>query len=121
MFKKFEIQGVHTVVDDKLRSYVTRKLGNLDRYVARNYRSSAHMEVYLKENKKRGDNHCVCEVTLHLPKQNIIIKESSVNMYATVDIVSVKLKKQLQKYKEMHGTGKTRRHLFARLRRKSVI
>ena len=121
MFKKFEIQGVHTVVDDELRTYVTRKLGNLDRYGARKYRPAAHLEVHLKENKKKGDNHCICEVTLHLPKQNIIIKESSINMYATVDIVSVKLKKQIQKYKELHGTGKTSRHLFARLRRKSEI
>lgn len=119
MFAKYEIQGVHTVVNDKLRSYVNKKIGNLDRYVARNYRAAAHLEVHLKENKKKGNNHCVCEVTLHLPKQNIIIKESSVNMYATVDIVAAKLKKQLQKYKELHGTGKTRRHLFARIKQRA--
>jgi ribosomal subunit interface protein len=83
MFAKFEIQGVHTVLDDKLRAYVTKKIGNLDRYVARNYRPSAHLEVHLKETKRKGDNHCICEVNLHLPKQNIVIKESSVNMYAT--------------------------------------
>jgi putative sigma-54 modulation protein len=120
MFKKFEIQGVHTVVDDKLRTYVTKKLGNLDRYVSKHNRESAHLEVHLKENKKKGDNHCLCEVTLHLPKQTIVIKESSVNMYATVDIVTVKLKQQIQKYKDLHCNGKTKRHIFARFSRKNA-
>ena len=52
MIQRFEIQGEHTVVDDSLRKYVTRKLGGLDRYIPRNERQSAHAEVHLKENKK---------------------------------------------------------------------
>ncbi len=119
MIKKFEIQGVHADVDDKLRAYVTRKIGGLDKYLSRHSRESAHAEVHLKETKRTKTNdHCHCEVTLYLPHQTIIVKESALNMYAAVDIVEAKLKLQLKKYKDLHENGKTRRHLFARLRHK---
>jgi ribosome-associated translation inhibitor RaiA len=60
-------------------------------------------------------------VTLHLPHQNIVIKESALNMYAAVDIVEAKLKQQLQKYKDTHYNGKGRRHLFARFMRQNAF
>jgi ribosomal subunit interface protein len=116
MIKKFEIQGVHTGVDDKLRVYVNKKIGGLDRYISRHSRASAHAEVLLKEAKAKQNDRCTCEVVLRLPHQTIIVKESALNMYAAVDIVEAKLKQQIQKYKDLHGSGKTQRHLFARFR-----
>jgi ribosomal subunit interface protein len=120
MLQRFEIQGVHAEVDPRLRAHVEKKIGGLDRYIARHNRDSAHMEVHLKETKKKGNDQCRCEVTLHLPHQTIIVKESAINMYAAVDIAEAKLKQQLQKYKDLHGSGKTHRHLFGRLRRRST-
>ncbi|MEK7059491.1 MAG: ribosome-associated translation inhibitor RaiA [Patescibacteria group bacterium] len=119
MIQKFEIRGVHTVVDDKLRAYVNKKIGGLDRYISRHNRESAHGDVHLKEGKTKNNNHFICEVTLHLPHQTIVVKESALNMYAAVDIVEAKLKQQLQKYKDLHGSGKAHRHLFARFRRRT--
>ena len=98
---------------------MNKKIGGLDRYISRHNRDSAHMEVHLKDTPKKGNDHCRCEVTLYLPHQTIIVKESAVNMYAAVDIVETKLKQQLQKYKDLHSNGKTRRHLIARFRRKN--
>ena len=121
MLQKFEIQGVHTTIDDKLQAYVTRKIGGLDRYISRHSRASAHGEVHLKEGKTKNHNHRTCEVTLHLPHQVIVIKESALNMYAAVDIVEAKLKVQLRKYKDLHGNGKTHRHMFARFNRKTAM
>lgn len=118
MLKKFEIHGVHAKVDDQLKAYVTKKIGGLDRYISRHSRESAHADVHLKEAKaKQKNNRFTCEVTLHLPHQVIVIKESALNMYAAVDIVEAKLKQQLQKYKDLHGSGKLHRHLMARFRR----
>lgn len=120
MLQKFEIQGEHTVLDDSLKKYVTKKIGGLDRYVPRNARESAHAEVHLKEDKKKKDNnHCTCEVVLHLPKQTIVINEHALNMYAAIDIVEAKLRLQIQKYKDKHHNGKMHRHVFSRLRRQS--
>lgn len=120
MLKKFEIQGVHTLVDDRLKAHVTKKIGGLDRYISRHNRDSAHIEVHLKQIKNKGGNQYQCEVTLYLPHQTIVVKENAVNMYAAVDITEAKLKQQLQKYKDLHGNGKTHRHLFARFRRKTA-
>ena len=118
MFQKFEINAVHADVDDKLRAYVTKKIGGLDRYISKHSRQSAHGEVHLKEGKGKNNNRFSCEVTLFLPHQTIIVKESAVNMYAAVDITEVKLKQQLQKYKDKHHSGKMHRHLIGRLKRK---
>lgn len=120
MFKRFEINAVHAKVDDRLKKYVQRKIGNLDKYVSRHARESAHAEVHLKDVKTKDKKHAVCEVTLHLPHKNIVVKESALNMYAAVDIVEAKLKQQLQKYKDTHANGKLHRRLMGRFRRKNV-
>jgi len=119
MLQKFEIKGVHYVVDDSLRKYVNKKIGGLDKYISKHSRMSAHGEVFLSETQAKNKINSQCEVVLELPKQQIIIKESALNMYAAIDIVEAKLKLQLKKYKEIHETGKTQRRLFARLRRKN--
>lgn len=119
MLKRFEINGVHTVVDSKLKAYVTKKIGGLDRYLSRHSRISAHGEVILREGEgksKQADRY-TCEVVLRLPHQTIVIKENAPNMYAAVDIVEAKLKQQLQKYKDRHASGKLHRRLAARFRR----
>jgi putative sigma-54 modulation protein len=120
MLQKFEVNGVHATVDARLRNYVNRKIGGLDRYISRHSRNSAHAEVHLKEAKSKDKNRFVCEVTMHLPHQTIVIKEKALNMYAAVDIVEAKLKQQLQKYKDLHGSGKFHRHLTARFRRRAI-
>lgn len=117
MIQKFEVSGVHLAVDDDLRKYVTRKIGNLDKYLARASRPSAHAEVFLKESKSKDKQNATCEVNMHLPHGVISVHETTINLYAAIDIVEAKLKHQLQKYKELHSSGKLRRKLFARVSR----
>ena len=83
-------------------------------------RRSAHAEVQLKEGKATAKNNCTCEVTMHLPHETIVVKESTINMYAAIDIVETKLKQQLQKYKDLHQGGKMHRRLVARMRSQSI-
>lgn len=120
MLKKFEIRGVHATIDDNLRKYVTKKIGRLDKYMSRASRASAHMEVYLKEATVKDKSQSTCEVNLHLPHDTINVKESTINMYAAVDIVEAKLRQQLRKYKDLHNGGKMHRRLFARFSRQSI-
>jgi ribosomal subunit interface protein len=119
MLKKFEVQGAHS--NQKLKNYVNKKIGGLDRYMSRHHRESAHAEVHLKESKAKDQNKACIEVTLYLPQQTIIVKEKALNMYAAVDIAETKLKQQLKKYKDTHGNGKLHRHLFARFSRKHPL
>jgi putative sigma-54 modulation protein len=111
MIKKMEIEGIHTEVSEDLRKYVTRKIGKLDKYMPRHARESAHAEVKLKEVTSKKKNQYTCEVILHLPHENIMTKETTLNIFAAVDIVETKLKNQLKKYKEKHSIlrGHTRR------------
>lgn len=116
-----EINGVHTKVDDKLRKYIVKKIGGLDKYLPRHARGSAHAVIRLKEGKAKDKKVCSCEVVLHVPIENIAVHEATVNMYAAVDIAEEKLKHALRKYKDTHGTPRLHRRLINRFRRKSAL
>jgi ribosomal subunit interface protein len=114
MLQKFEISGIHTEVGSNLHKYITKKLGRVDKYLSRHIRESAHLEVRLKEGKQGGKKMCTCDAVLHLPQETIKISESTINMFAAVDIVQAKLKQQIEKYKELHSDARRHRRLFSR-------
>lgn len=116
MIAKMEISGIHAEVDADLHKYVEKKIGHLDRFIARRARESAHAEVKLKEQMIKAKKECTCEVILHLPHDTITTKETTINMYAAVDIVETKLKNQLKKYKEKHANRRLHRRVLGKLR-----
>lgn len=118
MIAKLEVSGVHTTVGPELQKYVTKKIGRLDRYMPRYARSSAHAEVLIKESKIKQRKQHTCEVIMYLPKETLTIKETTLNPFAAVDIVEAKIKNQLKKYKETHGSMRIHRRVLAKLRRK---
>lgn len=120
MINRLDINQVHTTADEALQKYLRRKIGHLDRYLPRHARESAHAEIKLKESKAKDKKGSTCEVTLHLPHEVINVSETTVNMYAAIDIVEMKLRQRIVKYKELHATGTLRRRLAMRFRRKTV-
>jgi putative sigma-54 modulation protein len=121
MIKKFEIDGVHMDVGNDLKRYVTKKIGKLDKYIPRHARESAHVDVKLKEGKAKNKEQRTCEVILRLPHETIIVSETTINMFAAVDIVEEKLKNRLHKYKAKNGNPKLRQRLMSRLKRRSML
>ena len=117
MIKRLEIQGVHMHIDPKLFAYATKKIGKLDHYISKHARESVHAEVILKEEVLKTKKNCICEVIVHLPNGTVTTKESTINMFAAIDIAEAKLKNQLKKYKELHGNPRLHRRLIAQLRR----
>ena len=117
MIERLEIAGVHMTVDEDLEKYARRKIGQLDRYSPRGARKSLHAEVKLKEGKAKDKRHCTCEVIMHLPHETLTTSESTINMFAAIDIVETKLKIQLKKYKDTHANPKIYRRMVTRLRR----
>ncbi|HEX7963448.1 MAG TPA: ribosome-associated translation inhibitor RaiA [Candidatus Saccharimonadales bacterium] len=117
MVQKLEISGVHMTVGDELRKYVLRKIGKLDKYIPKHARESVHAEVKLEERNHRGKQERICEVIIHMPKETIMLKETTINIYAAIDIVEEKLKLRLRKYKELHDVPHLRQRLAARFRR----
>ena len=120
MINKLEINGVHTEVTDDLKKYVQKKIGRLDVYMPVAARESAHAEVKLKERKIKQRVECTCEVVLYLPQETINTKETTVNLFAAVDVVEEKLKNQIKKYKQTHGTGQLKHRILAKFKRSSA-
>jgi ribosome-associated translation inhibitor RaiA len=58
---------------------------------------------------------------MHLPNEVFTVSETTINIFAAVDIVEEKLKKLLHKYKETHANPKLRQRLMARLKRQSMF
>ena len=95
---KCDIKAQKYEVSDELKKYTLHKLGRLDRFLPRHARKSAHLEVVLLERQTKSDRY-ECEAILTLPKDRLTAKESTLNMFAAVDIVEAKLKNQVLKYK----------------------
>lgn len=120
MIERLDVHFIHAEPDEKLQKYVEKKLGKLDHYLPRAARGSAHAEVLLKTGKAgkvRDGRDCCAEVTLHLPHEVINVSEPSMNMFTAIDIVELKLKQQIKKYKETHHGGTRLRRLATRLAR----
>ena len=112
MIQKIEINGVHLEVGDDLHKYAFKKIGHLDRYISPKARPSLHAEIKLKESKTKEPGGRTCEVILHLPHETITTSETTINIYAAIDIVEEKLKTQLKRYKDRHAAPRLHRRLL---------
>ncbi len=112
MIQRLQISGVHMHVGDRLQKYVVRKIGRLDRFLAKQQRADLLVEVRLQEGKQDR----TCHVIIHLPQATVTAEETTINMFAAVDIVETKLRIALKKYKELHGNPRLRQRLIAKLK-----
>jgi ribosomal subunit interface protein len=116
MIKQLEIAGVHMQVGEDLRRYAAKKIGRLDRYIPKDCRESVRIEIKLKEGKAKDKKECTCEVIIRLPQETLTVAESTINIFAAVDIVETKLHHQLKRYKELHVNPRLHRRVLARLK-----
>lgn len=117
MIERLEITGVHMEIPKKLHEYAIKKIGRLDRYAPRAARPAAHAEIFLKERQLKARKECTCEVVLRLPGETLTAKETTVNIYAAIDIVEAKLRNRVKKYKETHDAAGITRRLLGRMKR----
>lgn len=96
MIERIEIVGKQLTITEDMKKYVEKKIGKLDKLMAKNARESVHAEVILHE-EKTGANKFMCEVVLHMPHETIAVKESTINIFAAIDIVEKKLINRLKK------------------------
>jgi len=118
MIERLQISGIHIKVEDDLHKYINKKIGKLDQYLPKHARLSTHGEVRLRAFRTKNRKLASCEVVLHLPHDVIIIKETTLNMFAAVDIVEAKLKNQLKKYKGLHSRDRIHHRVLARVLRR---
>lgn len=92
---KFIIHGKHVEVTDALREYVEEKLGKLKKFSR--HILEMNVELSIAKNPRIKNNQQVT-VTTSVNGLMLRAEESSVNMYAAIDLVADKLERQLKKY-----------------------
>lgn len=100
MIASIDITGVKYTVGDQARKYVMRRVARLDRYLPRHARKSVTADVKLKQVNGSHGNKYEAEIILNVPDKRLTAKDSTVNMFAAIDIVEAKLANQLRRYKQ---------------------
>ena len=100
MIASIDITGVKYIAGDQVQKYVMRKIAKLDRYLPRHARKSVTADVKLRQVNRDHGNKYEAEVIINVPDKRLTAKDSTVNMFAAIDIVEAKLINQMRKYKD---------------------
>lgn len=119
MIASIDITGVKYNAGDQVQKYVLKRIAKLDRYLPRHARRSVTADVKLKQVNRDHGNKYEAEVILNVPDKRLTAKDSTVNMFAAIDIVEAKLINQLRKYKEASVAHVGNRKLLGRTKRRS--
>jgi putative sigma-54 modulation protein len=91
------IKGSNMKITDALRQYVQDKIGRTTKYFDRI--QSAEVELTCQDHKSAEESQRV-QVTMNANGTIFRCEESSISMYASIDIVAEKLERQLKRYKK---------------------
>jgi putative sigma-54 modulation protein len=107
--------GVHAKLTLEEEDYITKKIGQLDKFIPKRARESAKAEVKIKQEKSKDQANFTCEVVMHLPQDSITVHEKAKTVFASIDLVEDKLKRQLRKYKQKHAGARLHRRLVSKI------
>ncbi len=93
---KLSIQVHNVKLTDWLEAYVEKKIGRLERYLPE--ANEARVELREEKTRSAGDR-AVAQVTLRMPRITLRAEERSGDMFASIDAVSDKLERRIQRYK----------------------
>ncbi len=102
---KLLIQGNNIAVTDAIHDYVQQKLEKAVKHF-QNMTTKVDVHLSVARNSRINNKH-KAEVTVYANKTVIRAQENSENLYASIDMVSDKIARQLRKYKEKQLDKKT--------------
>lgn len=91
---KYNVRGENVEVTGAIRSYIEKRLSKLEKFFKDDTTSIAHVNL-----KVYPDKTSKVEVTIPLPYLVLRAEETSPDMYASVDLVTDKLERQIRKFK----------------------
>ncbi len=98
------IQGKNIEVTDRLREYVEKKVGKLDRYLPTI--TEARMELSVEGTKSAKDRQ-VAQLTLRSKGTLLRAEERTADMFASIDAIVDKMYRQIVRYKgKRYGRGR---------------
>ena len=98
---KIKVQSIHFDADQKLVTYVQRKMDKLETFFDR----MVDGEVFLRLNNEGADNKTV-EIKLNLPGNQLFAKEQARTFEAATEQATEALKNQLKKFKTKLKNGR---------------
>lgn len=90
------LKGKNFVISDRIREYVEKKIGKLDRYLPTI--DEARVEITQEKTKSAKDRNIV-QVTLRANGTILRAEDRSEAIYASIDAVSNKIHRQIVRYK----------------------
>lgn len=102
------VKGKNIEVTDALRKYAEEKIGRVEKHF--DHIIKAEIELIVEKNPSIADNQTV-GVALFTKGPVVRAKESSKDMYASIDMVTGKLERQVEKYKGKTYSSKTQNNL----------
>jgi len=94
---RLQVKGRHVEVTDSLFQYAERKLGKLAKHLSDE--SYCELELIVEHNPSISDNQ-VAEATGWTKRPVLRARESSSDMYASIDMAADKLERQVKRYRE---------------------
>lgn len=102
---KFNIRGQKLEVTAAIRSYIEEKIGRLEKYFENPSDITANVLI-----KVRGKDQVV-EVTIPAPKLILRGEELNKDLYASIDLVSDKLERQIRKNKTRMSSKNNKKNI----------
>ncbi len=103
---EIKIRGQNLELTDKIKSYSEEKINKLTKYF--DHIMEAEIELIAEKNPSISDSQ-IAEVTVFTKGHVLRAKEASSDIFASIDLVSAKLERQLKKYKDkMYKSSKRR-------------
>lgn len=90
----YNIRAENFEVTDAIRGYVEKKISKLERYFDDIPEANVNVKM-----KTYSDKTAKVEVTIPLPRLVLRAEEASEDLYASIDLVSDKLERQIRKHK----------------------
>jgi putative sigma-54 modulation protein len=98
------IQGRDMNVSTRLREYVEKKVGKLDRYLPTI--SEARVDLAEERNARSAEDRHVAQITVHANRVILRAEERKDDIFAAVDAVLDKIERQIEHYKGKHARGR---------------
>ena len=98
---KVQVHAVHFSADQKLISFIQRKIDKLETF----YDRMVNGEVFLRLNNEGVENKTV-EIILNVPGNKLFAKEQASSFEAATDMATDALRQQLKKFKTKLRPGR---------------
>ncbi|MFD1431703.1 ribosome hibernation-promoting factor, HPF/YfiA family [Lacticaseibacillus yichunensis] len=90
----YNVRGENIEVTDAIRSYVEKRISKLNKFFESSVEATAHVNL-----KVYPDKTGKVEVTIPLNYLTLRAEETSPDLYASIDLVTDKLERQVRKFK----------------------